>query len=161
MDSRRHVASRRPAAAVKVYASTPYAAGGSAIGSGRAQNEDVGDDADDQHDPGSKKRAGEGGHGRSERPEKSADPIELGWLFSGFFWSYALLQIPTGMILDRFGVTWVYAIEIVDQPRPQQHADAPARPGDAEGRPLWSPGFQSLVVAGGARPSVSCCRSSS
>jgi MFS family permease len=30
---------------------------------------------------------------------------ELGWLFSGFFWSYALLQIPTGMILDRFGVT--------------------------------------------------------
>jgi sugar phosphate permease len=21
---------------------------------------------------------------------------ELGWLFSGFFWSYALLQIPTG-----------------------------------------------------------------
>ena len=33
---------------------------------------------------------------------------ELGWLFSGFFWSYALLQIPTGMILDRFGVTSVY-----------------------------------------------------
>ena len=30
---------------------------------------------------------------------------ELGWLFSGFFWSYALMQIPTGMILDRFGVT--------------------------------------------------------
>ena len=35
---------------------------------------------------------------------------ELGWLFSGFFWSYALLQIPTGMILDRFGVTWVNRI---------------------------------------------------
>jgi MFS transporter, ACS family, D-galactonate transporter len=32
-------------------------------------------------------------------------PAELGWLFSAFFWSYALLQIPTGMILDRFGVT--------------------------------------------------------
>ena len=32
---------------------------------------------------------------------------DLGWLFSGFFWSYALLQIPTGMILDRFGVTSV------------------------------------------------------
>jgi sugar phosphate permease len=32
---------------------------------------------------------------------------ELGWLFSGFFWSYALLQIPTGLILDRFGVTTV------------------------------------------------------
>ena len=33
------------------------------------------------------------------------DPAQLGWLFSAFFWSYALLQIPTGMILDRFGVT--------------------------------------------------------
>jgi ACS family D-galactonate transporter-like MFS transporter len=32
---------------------------------------------------------------------------DLGWLFSGFFWSYALLQIPTGMILDRFGVAWI------------------------------------------------------
>ena len=32
---------------------------------------------------------------------------ELGWLFSGFFWSYALLQIPTGMILYRLGVTLV------------------------------------------------------
>jgi MFS family permease len=35
---------------------------------------------------------------------------ELGWLFSGFFWSYALLQIPTGMILDRLGVASVYCI---------------------------------------------------
>jgi D-galactonate transporter len=32
---------------------------------------------------------------------------DLGWLFSGFFWTYALLQIPTGLILDRFGVTTV------------------------------------------------------
>jgi ACS family D-galactonate transporter-like MFS transporter len=35
---------------------------------------------------------------------------ELGWLFSGFFWSYALLQIPSGMILDRLGVTAVYRV---------------------------------------------------
>lgn len=35
---------------------------------------------------------------------------ELGWLLSGFFWSYALLQIPVGMILDRFGVTWINRI---------------------------------------------------
>lgn len=34
-------------------------------------------------------------------------PAELGWLFSAFFWSYALLQIPTGVILDRFGVTLI------------------------------------------------------
>src|ERR1700689_1184207 len=32
-------------------------------------------------------------------------PAELGWLFSAFFWSYALSQIPVGMILDRWGVT--------------------------------------------------------
>ena len=33
------------------------------------------------------------------------DAAQLGWLFSAFFWSYALMQIPTGLILDRFGVT--------------------------------------------------------
>jgi sugar phosphate permease len=32
---------------------------------------------------------------------------EMGWLFSGFFWSYALLQVPVGMILDRFGVSTI------------------------------------------------------
>jgi MFS family permease len=31
----------------------------------------------------------------------------LGVLFSAFFWSYALLQIPAGLVLDRFGVTRV------------------------------------------------------
>ncbi|NHQ80419.1 MFS transporter [Chromobacterium vaccinii] len=30
---------------------------------------------------------------------------QLGLLFSAFFWSYALLQIPTGVVLDRFGTT--------------------------------------------------------
>ncbi len=34
-------------------------------------------------------------------------PAELGLLFSAFFWSYALLQVPGGMVLDRFGVKWV------------------------------------------------------
>ncbi len=32
-------------------------------------------------------------------------PVDLGVLFSAFFWSYALLQIPVGMVVDRFGVT--------------------------------------------------------
>lgn len=31
-------------------------------------------------------------------------PIQLGVLFSAFFWSYALLQVPMGALLDRFGV---------------------------------------------------------
>ncbi len=34
-------------------------------------------------------------------------PAELGLLFSAFFWSYALLQIPVGFVLDRLGVTRV------------------------------------------------------
>ena len=38
-------------------------------------------------------------------------PAELGLLFSAFFWSYALLQVPGGMVLDRFGVTRVGALE--------------------------------------------------
>jgi ACS family D-galactonate transporter-like MFS transporter len=33
------------------------------------------------------------------------DAAQLGWLFSAFFWSYAVMQIPTGLILDRFGVS--------------------------------------------------------
>jgi MFS family permease len=31
-------------------------------------------------------------------------PAQMGLLFSAFFWSYALLQVPAGMVLDRFGV---------------------------------------------------------
>lgn len=34
-------------------------------------------------------------------------PAELGLLFSAFFWSYAILQVPVGMVLDRFGVMTV------------------------------------------------------
>jgi MFS family permease len=32
-------------------------------------------------------------------------PSDMGLLLSAFFWSYALLQIPAGLLLDRFGVT--------------------------------------------------------
>lgn len=34
-------------------------------------------------------------------------PAQMGLLFSAFFWPYALLQVPAGIILDRFGVTRV------------------------------------------------------
>lgn len=34
-------------------------------------------------------------------------PTDLGLLFSGYAWTYAVLQIPTGMLLDRFGVRLV------------------------------------------------------
>jgi ACS family D-galactonate transporter-like MFS transporter len=31
-------------------------------------------------------------------------PAQIGLIFSVFFWSYALLQVPVGVVLDRFGV---------------------------------------------------------
>jgi sugar phosphate permease len=37
----------------------------------------------------------------------SLSPVQLGFLFSSFFWSYALLQVPAGIVLDRYGVTRV------------------------------------------------------
>src|SRR5579871_1040069 len=37
-------------------------------------------------------------------------PADLGLLFSAFFWSYAILQVPVGMVLDRFGVMSVSRI---------------------------------------------------
>jgi ACS family D-galactonate transporter-like MFS transporter len=38
---------------------------------------------------------------------------QLGLLFSAFFWTYALLQIPSGVLLDRFGVTRIGRIGIL------------------------------------------------
>jgi MFS family permease len=35
--------------------------------------------------------------------------IDRGTLGSAFFWSYALLQIPAGWFVDRYGVKWPYA----------------------------------------------------
>src|SRR5262245_48473479 len=33
----------------------------------------------------------------------------MGTLLSAFFWTYALLQVPTGYLVDRFGLKWTYA----------------------------------------------------
>jgi MFS transporter, ACS family, D-galactonate transporter len=35
---------------------------------------------------------------------------QLGILLSAFFWTYALMQIPSGWLVDRFDVKWVFAI---------------------------------------------------
>ena len=37
------------------------------------------------------------------------DPTEKGLLLSAFFWSYALMQVPIGLCLDRYPIRWVYA----------------------------------------------------
>jgi len=37
--------------------------------------------------------------------EFGLDPAKMGILLSAFFWPYAILQIPVGLILDRYGVS--------------------------------------------------------
>ena len=34
---------------------------------------------------------------------------QLGILFTAFFWTYGLMQIPAGWLVDRFDVKWVFA----------------------------------------------------
>jgi MFS transporter, ACS family, D-galactonate transporter len=35
---------------------------------------------------------------------------QLGLLLGGFFWTYSLLQIAAGKVIDRYNVNWVYAV---------------------------------------------------
>lgn len=37
------------------------------------------------------------------------DPLQQGVLSSAFFWSYALMQIPMGLLADRANLRWLYA----------------------------------------------------
>src|SRR5260370_10191836 len=32
---------------------------------------------------------------------------------SAFFWAYAVLQIPAGWVVDRYGVKWPYALAVL------------------------------------------------
>jgi MFS transporter, ACS family, D-galactonate transporter len=36
-------------------------------------------------------------------------PTQMGTLLSSFFWTYALMQIPAGWLVDRYGLKWTYA----------------------------------------------------
>lgn len=42
--------------------------------------------------------------------EFQLSPTQMGTLLSSFFWTYAALQIPAGMLIDRYGLRWVYAV---------------------------------------------------
>ncbi len=42
--------------------------------------------------------------------EFGLDATQMGFLFSAFFWSYALFQLVAGWLVDRYDVKWVYAI---------------------------------------------------
>src|SRR5262249_49354685 len=37
------------------------------------------------------------------------DPVQKGWISSAFFWTYAAMQIPMGLFVDRFNLRWIYA----------------------------------------------------
>ncbi|WP_117017373.1 MFS transporter [Aeribacillus pallidus] len=43
----------------------------------------------------------------------SLSAVQFGILGSAFFWSYALMQIPVGVIVDRLGARLTYAVAIV------------------------------------------------
>ena len=45
-------------------------------------------------------------------PKLNLDPAQLGYLLSAFFWTYASFQLLgiVGVLLDRFDVSWVYAV---------------------------------------------------
>src|ERR1700722_7470704 len=39
-------------------------------------------------------------------------PVQMGFVFSAFGWSYVIGQIPSGWLLDRFGSKAVYFVSI-------------------------------------------------
>ena len=46
--------------------------------------------------------------GKMVADELHLDSEQLGRLFSAFFWTYAMLQIPAGWLVDRYNVNWIY-----------------------------------------------------
>ncbi|MED4206947.1 MFS transporter [Neobacillus mesonae] len=51
--------------------------------------------------------------GPSMMKDLSISVVEFGILGSAFFWSYALMQIPVGVIVDKLGARLTYSIAIV------------------------------------------------
>src|SRR6266436_4697719 len=47
------------------------------------------------------------------KDELSLSHFQLGILFSSFFWTYAIFQIVSGWLVDRFPVNWVLALGIL------------------------------------------------
>jgi len=46
------------------------------------------------------------------RTDLRIDPVQMGYIFGAFGWSYAALQIPGGWFLDRFGSRPVYGLAL-------------------------------------------------
>ena len=44
--------------------------------------------------------------------EYKLSSTQMGFILSGFFWTYALMQLPSGWLVDRYGPKLVYAISV-------------------------------------------------
>ena len=51
--------------------------------------------------------------GASMSKDLHINPLQLGYLFSGFSWAYVVGQLPSGWLLDYFGSKIVYGVSIV------------------------------------------------
>ena len=45
--------------------------------------------------------------------ELDLDSVKMGYVFSAFGWTYASLQIPGGILADRFGIRLLYSISLI------------------------------------------------
>ena len=45
--------------------------------------------------------------------ELHLSPVQMGYLLSSFFWTYAIGQFVAGWFTDRYPVKWVFAIGFV------------------------------------------------
>jgi MFS family permease len=44
--------------------------------------------------------------------EIGLSPVQLGWLFSGFLWTYIIFLVPAGWLVDRFGYRSIGALAV-------------------------------------------------
>ena len=44
------------------------------------------------------------------REDLGVDKGAMGWAMGGFFITYAIFQLPTGWLADRFGVSWQFNV---------------------------------------------------
>jgi MFS family permease len=44
--------------------------------------------------------------------ELGLSPVQLGWLFSGFLWTYIIFLVPAGLLVDRFGFRPIGALAV-------------------------------------------------
>src|SRR5262252_1118971 len=54
-----------------------------------------------------------GAAAKSMSDDLGFNPAKTGVLLSSFFWAYAFLQMPTGWLVDRFGVRRTYALGLI------------------------------------------------